>query len=139
METLLEPILAELDYRVVIGAVAILLIVGVLALVKKVIKVGIVVIILALSLSTLGPMAQSFQENYKFNVENGAIHIVLSGNEYTIDKDLCEEINMTSKGIKGYELEAVFEDGTLRVMIPTFMMGKIQAFGNKHGIPMNIQ
>ena len=139
METLLEPILAELDYRVVIGAVAILLIVGALALVKKVIKVGIVVIILALSLSTLGPMAQSFQENYKFNVENGVIHIVLSGNEYTIDKDLCEEINMTSKGIKGYELEAVFEDGTLRVMIPTFMVEKIQAFGNKHGIPMNIQ
>ena len=139
MDIVLQPILSELDPRVITGVVVLLLIVGVLALIKKVIKIGVIVIILALSMSTLGPMAHSFQENYKFNVENGVIRVVLDGAEYEIDKDLCKKITLTNKGVTGYEVEAEFKDEILKIVVPTFMMSKIQAFGNKHDIPTIVQ
>lgn len=138
METLLEPILAELDMKVVIVAVGILLTIGIIALVKKVMKAGISVIIVAILIATLGPMAQSFQENYRFNIEGGVMQIGLGENDYVIDRDSCKEIKLTNKGIAGYEVEAVFEDGLLKIMIPTFMMGQIVTFSDRYNIPTTV-
>jgi len=139
MEMILEPILAELDHRVIIGAVALLLIVGVLALVKKVVKLGIVVIVIALAVSTLGPMAKSFQEDYKFSIEDGAIHMTISGAEYEISRESYKEIVIVNKGMGKYEVQAVSNDGELKVIVPSFMISKIQDFGDRYGIPVTLK
>lgn len=139
MISVLEPFLAELDYRLVIVIAAVLLITAIVALVKKAIKVGLVVMVIALMVGYIAPTAFEFQRDYKIGVEDAAIHMVIKGQTFKIESNSCKEIILEDIGNLTYGLTAKYNDGNITVKIPRFMTDAVIAFGNKYGVPVTIK
>lgn len=138
MINMLEPILANVDTKVILIVAGILVISGILAIIKKVVKLGLVMLVVAILVSTLIPMAQSFQEKYSINVSNGVIALKVDGKEYNIDKENCKSITIENKGLSTYLVSAEFNAGRLAITMPGFMVNKIKDFGEKHKIPIKM-
>jgi len=79
-------------------AVAILGVAFIISLVKKAIKLGILVLVIALLLTYGGSMVSKIQEKYNINVEGDTITAVVDGKEYTLDLELVSEIVITDIG-----------------------------------------
>lgn len=139
MTTMLEPILGNLDNRIVIVFIVIMAICLILALIKKVFKVAIFVAILAIAASFLMPIAKDFQEKYQFSLEDGTAIIKVEGQEYKLDRIECKNIEMENKGSAGYELRAETSDGTLDIIVPTFMLDSVKHFAERYGIPIEVR
>lgn len=139
MTTMLEPILGTLDTRIVMVFVGIMAICIVLSLIKKAFKVAIIVAILAILVSMLVPLANEFQEKYKFSLEDGIVSITLDGQEYTIDRLECESIYLENKGMDGYALVIQMEEGVFQVTIPRFMLESMQNFAERYNIPLDVK
>ena len=138
MNMLLGNILSQLDYRVVYIFVGIVFISAILAIIKRAIKIGIVVIIIALSMSTLGPMAKNFQDTYKFSVNNGIATIKTDSGTVTLDKNTIKNLQLINGGVNGYELKVTYADGLTDIKIPSFMAALVKDYTNKYNIPAQI-
>lgn len=139
MISVLEPFLAELDYRLVIIIAVVLLITAIIAIIKKAIKVGLIVMIIALMIGYVAPTAFEFQRDYKIGVEDAAIHMVIKGQTFTIESNSCKEIILEDIGNLTYSLTAKYSDGNITVKIPRFMTDAVIAFGNKYGVKVTVK
>lgn len=89
---------SNIDTKYVYIAVAILGVAFIISLVKKAIKLGILVLVIALLLTYGGSMVSKIQEKYNINVEGDTITAVVDGKEYTLDLELVSEIVVTDIG-----------------------------------------
>ena len=89
---------SNIDTKYVYIAVAILGVAFIISLVKKAIKLGILVLVIALLLTYGGSMVSKIQEKYNINVEGDTITAVVDGKEYTLDLELVSEIVITDIG-----------------------------------------
>ena len=89
---------SNIDTKYVYIAVAILGVEFIISLVKKAIKLGILVLVIALLLTYGGSMVSKIQEKYNINVEGDTITAVVDGKEYTLDLELVSEIVITDIG-----------------------------------------
>ena len=139
MESMLEPILGTIDTRVIWVFIAVMGICIILSIIKKAIKLTVVIGIIAAIAIFVAPMAEDFQSRYHFEMVDGAITMTINGEEVSVEKDICKEIELENKGAEGYELRAVTTDGTLDIMIPTFMRDGIKTFAERYGIPIEVR
>ena len=109
-----------------------------MALIKRALKVAIVVGVLAFGVSTLGPMAQSFQENYKFEVQDGVATILADGQTVKLDRSTIKDLELVNQGAAGYILKVKYVDGLGSIKIPTFMVTPIKSYVGKMDIPLSI-
>lgn len=139
MTSMLEPILGQLDRRVIILFIAIMAVGIILALIKKVFKIVFVLGAFVAIALLIMPMAEDFQERYQFSLANGELSITVDGEEYTIDRLECKEITVTNLGLDGgYSLSANLGDEVLNIKIPVFMVSSIEGFADRYDIPIKI-
>ena len=138
MESMLEPILGNIDVNILWIFIAIMGVCIILSIIKKAIKLTIFVAAIAAIAIVLVPMAQDFQTKYNFQMENGSIVMTINGEEVSVEKDICKEIELENKGSQGYELRAVTDEGTLDIIIPTFMKEGVEVFADRYGIPIEV-
>lgn len=134
MDSVLAPILGELDTNLLIFFAVLMGACILFAILKKAIKIAIVVGCLMVASIALIPYAQSFQEKFKFSVDAGVATLVIDGAEYTLDRELIEHIKIENKGFDGYDVEFTEEDGVTYVQIPTYLVKSITDFADKYKI-----
>lgn len=127
-----------LDIRYVYLAVAILGVTVVVSFIKKAVKVGIAVLIIALLISYGGVWASKIQEKYNVNIEEGSINITIDGKVHNINLEETGEIVATDLGngkvkltIKGNDEHKSIQT---EVVLLRFMYDTVKRQANKLGI-----
>ena len=105
MGDVLIGILSEIDPKVVYIAVGLLAVSALISLIKKAIKIAVIVIIVALCISYLAPLAKQIQKDYKVSIEDDKLYINIKGREFELSKEGIENIKLEHLGLKGYKLE----------------------------------
>lgn len=140
MENMLQPILAELDPKVVYIVVAMFALLVVLAIVKKALKIAIVVAVFGSCIFLLAPAAKEFQSNFKINTEQGAIHLLSEGQEYTIDNFAnIKKATLIYNGKQQIEVDIEYNESFLNFTVPAFMGEQIKEFFDSHDVKYKIQ
>ena len=141
MKLVMEPLLAELDIKLVYILAGILLVLAVLAIIKKVVKLGIIILIVALAVTTLGPKAKQIQENLNIKVADGVVSVTLDGMEYNLDREVIKEIRMESGlSIGKYKVTTTLNNGADGVSfdLPLFMGDTVKQFAVKNRIKLEV-
>lgn len=131
---------SNIDTKYVYIAVAILGVAFIISLVKKAIKLGILVLVIALLLTYGGSMVSKIQEKYNINVEGDTITAVVDGKEYTLDLELVSEIVITDigKGKVKVAIKAADENKSkvAEVEMYRFMFNAVKKQAEKLGVPI---
>jgi len=131
---------SNIDTKYVYIAVAILGVAFIISLVKKAIKLGILVLIIALLLTYGGSMVSKIQEKYNINVEGDTITAVVDGKEYTLDLELVSEIVITDigKGKVKVAIKAADENKSkvAEVEMYRFMFNAVKKQAEKLEVPI---
>ena len=75
----------DIDTRVIYIAVVVILIAGLLAVIKKAVKLGIIVLIIALLVGYGGSFLNSIKERYDFSINGTELYVRVMNNEYNIE------------------------------------------------------
>ncbi len=131
---------SNIDTKYVYIAVAILGVAFIISLVKKAIKLGILVLVIALLLTYGGSMVSKIQEKYNINVEGDTITAVVDGKEYTLDLELVSEIVVTDigKGKVKVAIKAADENKSkvAEVEMYRFMFNAVKKQAEKLEVPI---
>lgn len=131
---------SNIDTKYVYIAVAILGVAFIISLVKKAIKLGILVLVIALLLTYGGSMVSKIQEKYNINVEGDTITAVVDGKEYTLDLELVSEIVITDigKGKVKVAIKAADENKSkvAEVEMYRFMFNAVKKQAEKLEVPI---
>lgn len=131
---------SNIDTKYVYIAVAILGVTFIISLVKKAIKLGILVLVIALLLTYGGSMVSKIQEKYNINVEGDTITAVVDGKEYTLDLELVSEIVITDigKGKVKVAIKAADENKSkvAEVEMYRFMFNAVKKQAEKLEVPI---
>lgn len=131
---------SNIDTKYVYIAVAILGVAFIISLVKKAIKLGILVLVIALLLTYGGSMVSKIQEKYNINVEGDTITAVVDGKEYTLDLELVSEIVITDigKGKVKVAIKAADENKSkvAEVEMYRFMFNAVKKQAEKLKVPI---
>ena len=131
---------SNIDTKYVYIAVAILGVAFIISLVKKAIKLGILVLVIALLLTYGGSMVSKIQEKYNINVEGDTITAVVDGKEYTLDLELVSEIVKTDilKGMVKVAIKAADENKSkvAEVEMYRFMFNAVKKQAEKLEVPI---
>lgn len=138
MTSMLEPILGQVDPTVLWVFIGIMAVCVVLSIIKKAIKIAVTVALIASLATVIAPLAQEFQENYKFEIVDSTAILKIKGEEFRLSRDECKDIRLENKGSKGYSLIVDTKNGKLDIIIPTFMMTSMRDFADKYGIPVSV-
>lgn len=138
MNLIFGEMLSQVNPKVVYVVVGILLVSFVISLVKQAIKLAILVLIVTVGVSVLGPTATAFQDRYKFNISNGIATIQVDGKEIKLDKDEITKIELVNGGVAGYVVNVTYKDGLSSVTVPTFMSSMIKSYADKHKIQVEM-
>lgn len=145
MESMLAPILQEVDTRILIGFAVVMGILVVVTLIKKAVKLSAVVAAFAAIAIAIVPAANDFQEKYKFNIVDGAAVFSIEGTDYKIDKRTVDNIEMENTGFSGYKTVITFlgnegeASSNITLNIPTFMVSSIRDFADKQDIKIKVR
>lgn len=140
MTSMLEPILSQLKTEYILIFVGIMAVCAILAIIKKAVKVGIIVIVLALAVGSLAPMATEFQKDYKFEVVDGQAHMYVKGEEYIVDRREVKTMELENKNGSQYKLIVYCTDGdSIQVLIPSFMRDPLFDFADQYGLDYEIR
>lgn len=136
--SLKEQLLGSLDPTIVYVCLGLLVVLLLLAIIKKAIGIAITVGIIAVLVYCLVPAAKDFQENFHIGMADNAIEITVDGKEYTlsIEEDENEvklknvEIERTSEG--EYNIVSSYDDGSKSYFtIPGYMRQTILNYMKK--------
>lgn len=138
MNSVLAPILGELDTNLLIVFAVLMGACILFALIKKAIKIAAVVGCLMTIAILLIPYVKDFQNKFKFSIDSGVATLVVDGSEYIIDRELVEHIRIENKGFDGYKIEISEEDGITYITIPTYMVKNLTDFADKYKIDYEV-
>ena len=148
------PMLAQIDTRLLIVLAVICVVAFIASVVKKAIKAGILLFILAFVFGVGVPFVTNIQENYgvRYHKENEVIEVKVAGQVTSLNiKELKESQRYEITFIQGtsdtkldlyYERKdgtAVSERGSNAIKIPNFMSKILQETLKSHGIKYKIE
>lgn len=127
-----------LDMRYVYVAIAILVLAGIISIIKKAIRLGITVLILALLLNYGGQYIYKFQQNYNINVKGDVMQLTVGGQTHQISLSGIKRVELFNLGNGYYRITLYYEkeDETsqLTVKVPTYMVDVIKSYAITQGI-----
>lgn len=136
VERILDSTLGNLDPTVLYICAAILVVMLILGIIKKVASVIIIALVLALGCIYLVPQVIEYQDNFSIGInEDKELSITVDGKEFTIDGNSDEtddpsqtisNVNIERQSNGWYELEIMYEDASkIAVNIPGFMRSPV--------------
>lgn len=137
MAELINGVLIQLDENTMYIVIGIFLFTAILTLIRKAIKITIVMIILALLITAVIPVAKDIQDKYGVRLGNGCIILKIDGNDVTIDKNSIKDIKITKEGVFGHDIEIKYSDGLSKIKVPDFMMTEIRKYFEREEIPVS--
>lgn len=140
MTSMLEPILAELDPRILWVIVGLFVALLIITLIKKAIKLTLTVACIIAALMILMPMAEDFQSKYNFDIEDGKAYITTEGQEFIIEElSKVKEAKFIYNGINGVDVSIKYTDTNMNFNVPSFLAESIQEYFDKYDIPYKIE
>lgn len=126
-----------LDIRYVYAAIAILVLAGIISIIKKAIRLGITVLILALLLNYGGQYIHKFQQNYNINVKGDVVQLTVGGQTHQISLSGMKRVELFNLGNGYYRITLYYEEdetSQLTVKVPTYMVDVIKSYAITQGI-----
>lgn len=138
MSNVIYPIMAQLNSKTLVIIAAILIVAGLIAVIKKVIKLGFIIVVISLLIFALAPSAKTFQEKYSFKVNDDMAYITVNGSSYIINADEITSMKINDNKGNGYKV--MFNDGSDNesITIPSFMCPLFTSFASKYNINTTI-
>ncbi len=136
----MENILSKfngLDVKYLYAAVAIIVIAAVIALIKKAIKVGLVVLVIALAITYGGMVIKDFQQKYNIDVNGTVISMTMEGKDYTFDYKAVKQIDAQDLGTGNVKLDIETITGRMFITVPRFIFDSIKVQASKYDIKIN--
>jgi len=130
----------DIDTRVIYIAVVVILIAGLLAVIKKAVKLGIIVLIIALLVGYGGSFLNSIKERYDFSINGTELYVRVMNNEYNIELVDVKEINVQDLGNGNVKMEIYDTEGkayTTPITINGTIYQLIKKQVSKHDIVVN--
>lgn len=128
-------ILNNVDTKYLYIAVGILVILMVIAIVKKLLKVGILILILTVGTSTLIPIVNDFKNNYGFTIGEDTVTVMIKGEEMEIDKTMLSNIEFKKEADGSYSVNI---GGETQLVLPKAIVGMVDSYAEKNGIQLKI-
>lgn len=110
MEQLLT-LFSDLDIRIVYISAAVVLIAGLLSIIKKAIKLGVIALLIAAIITYGGTTINSLKEKYRFNVIGTKVDLKVDDKQYSFQLLDIKEIICTDLGNGNVRLEMISKDG----------------------------
>lgn len=85
-------LIAGLDTKVIYIVCGVIIVLGVLALIKKIISIGITIIVIALMMSYGGSVMDKIKEEYGVGIQGSIISMDIGGEKQEIDVSLIDSI-----------------------------------------------
>jgi hypothetical protein len=140
MSSLVEPFLAELDTKVVLVMICAFAILLALTILKRALKLAIFVGVVIAALFLVIPVAQDFQKNYHFEIENGKANIVSEGQNVTVDDlDNIKKVKFVYNGLNGVDVHITYKDTSMSFNVPSFLAESLQDYFDSYHITYEIQ
>lgn len=143
LESLKGQFLGTLDPKIVYLCLAMIAVLIILTIIKKAIKFAVVLVVFAVAMYSLVPMAKDFQNNYKFSVDSdGVLTITVDGKDLVLDnsepeskyddESRVEKLTVQKQSDGDYHLNIVYTDGsTQKFEVPGFMRSNLINYLNK--------
>lgn len=143
LESLKGQLLGTLDPKIVYLCLAMIAVLIILTIIKKAIKFAVVLVVFAVAMYSLVPMAKDFQNNYKFSVDSdGVLTITVGGKDLVLDnsepenkyddESRVEKLTVQKQSDGDYYLNIVYTDGsTQKFEVPSFMRSNLINYLNK--------
>ena len=121
MGNLLDSLLT--NPRIVIGIVVFLLFFAIVSIIKKLLKVGIIILIFIILIGAGAISVKNTQEKYDFSFQNGVISATVEGKKVSIDFNKLEGAKIEANKVEnGISLSITYKNGnTDAVVVPNFM------------------
>lgn len=140
MSIFIDQMLGSIDPMIIYVCVFMLAFVAVLSIIKKVIWLGICILVLAAGVYVIAPMAKEYQENFSIyvNDETNALVMVIDGREISIGGEYDDEIGINDIDIERlssgeYELVIKYNNNEIsKFQVPGFMRKPIVNYLNKN-------
>ena len=140
MTSMLEPLLAELDPKIIWIIVGLFVALLIITLIKKAIKLTLTVACVIVALMILTPMAEDFQSKYKFDIADGKAYITAEGQEFIIEElNKVKDAKFVYNGLNGVDVSIKYTDTNMNFNVPSFLAESIQEYFDKYDIPYKIE
>lgn len=128
-----------LDIKYVYMAVGILILAGVISFIKRAVKLGVTIIILALLLNYGGNYVHNFQQKYNIHITKDTVSMCVDGKDYSISLNNIERVEYTMAGAGVFNVSVYYKDNTGKVSkatfkVPTYMLEVIKQQVEKLGV-----
>lgn len=131
-------ILMGIDPRAIWIAAGIVGVLGLLAILKKAIKLGILVLVIALAITYGGSAINNIKDTYQIEVEGSYISMVVDKKEYSIDLSDINSVNVININKDGVELDIISGDNTkMNITVPKILFNMIKPIIEKQGVLVN--
>lgn len=145
----LIPVLAQIDTRLLLVLGGLAVIICIISIIKRAVKAGILLLLVALILGGSVPVVNNIKENYgmSYDKRNEVLTVKVAGNQIILPfKDIkdaksysirMEEGSTTTKLHLFYQCKdgsAVSEQGSQAIEIPNFMMGVLKKYLDGQGL-----
>lgn len=131
-------ILMGIDPQAIWIAAGIVGVLGLLAILKKAIKLGIMVLVIALAITYGGSVINNVRDTYQIEVEGSYISMVVNEKEYSIDLSDIKSVTVVNIGDGGVELDIVSGDNTkMNITVPKALFNMLKPIIEKQGVLVN--
>lgn len=119
--------LSALDPNVLKLCAAVLGALAILSLIKRAVKLGIFIAVLAVGSALILPAVQDFQEKYSVSVENDQLIMVIDGQELRLGAGNIKSMSLEKDAAGAYVVRVVYKDTQTpaSIQIPAFMRGVV--------------
>ena len=116
-------------------AIAIVGIMGLLAIIKKAIRLGITVVILAVIITYGGMVVRGIQEEYDIQVNGSVVSATIDNDIMVIDLQKIESIAVSKNGDDKVTLSITSDDGLqANIDMPNIVYSVTQVIANKYDV-----
>lgn len=117
LRNLAETWMANIEPEVLAIIVVVVIALIVISLIKKMVKLAITIVIIALVLGAVVPTVSGLKEEYNVQFEENTVSVDIQGSTVTLDFDKLDRFVVTDNGDDTYtvEIHNVVEDGFSKV------------------------
>lgn len=128
-----------LDIKYIYMAVGILILAGAISFIKRAVKLGATIMILALLLSYGGNYVHDFQQKYNIHITKDTVSMRVDGKDYSISLNNIERVEYTMAGTGVFNVDVYYKDNTDKTSkatfkVPTYMLEVIKQQVKKLGV-----
>lgn len=134
---MISSVLMGIDPKAIWIAAGIVGVLGLLAIIKKAVKIGVLVLVIALAITYGGSVVNNIRDTYQIEVNGSHISMVVDNKDYSIDLADIKSIEKVSKSNDGVELNIVSGSNTnMNITVPEVLYNLIKPVAEKQGIEL---